>query len=316
MAKSLIIVESPAKAKTLKKYLGPNFSVKASVGHVKDLPAKRLGIDIDKDFAPEYVTIRGKGKVLQELRAEAKKAEQIYLAPDPDREGEAIAWHIANELKSADKDQIYRVMLHEITQKGVTEALQQPGRIDEDKVAAQQARRLLDRLVGYKISPLLWKKVQRNLSAGRVQSVALRIICERDQEIADFESEEYWTLDADMNASEPPQFRTRLFAIEGEKAKVANEAEVQRIVDDLQDAAYTVSEVKKSKRRRNPSPPFITSTLQQDAARKLHFSARRTMRVAQQLYEGLAVGDEGEVGLITYMRTDSTRISDEAVQEA
>ena len=316
MAKSLIIVESPAKAKTLKKYLGPNFSVKASVGHVKDLPARRLGIDIDRDFAPEYVTIRGKGKVLQELRAEAKKAEQIYLAPDPDREGEAIAWHIANELKDADKDQIYRVMLHEITQRGVTEALQHPGRIDEDKVAAQQARRLLDRLVGYKISPLLWKKVQRNLSAGRVQSVALRIICEREQEIADFQSEEYWTLDAEMNAAEPPPFRSRLFAIASEKAKIANEAEMQRIVDDLRDATYTVSEVKKSKRRRNPSPPFITSTLQQDAARKLNFSARRTMRVAQQLYEGLAVGDEGEVGLITYMRTDSTRISDEAVQEA
>jgi DNA topoisomerase-1 len=316
MAKSLIIVESPAKAKTLKKYLGPNFSVKASVGHVKDLPAKRLGIDIDKDFAPEYVTIRGKGKVLQELRAEAKKADQIYLAPDPDREGEAIAWHIANELKSADKSQIYRVMLHEITQKGVTEALRQPGRIDEDKVAAQQARRLLDRLVGYKISPLLWKKVQRNLSAGRVQSVALRIICERDQEITDFDSEEYWTLDANLRAAEPPQFRSRLFAIEGEKAKISTEAEIQRIVDDLQDSTYTVADVKKSKRRRNPSPPFITSTLQQDAARKLNFSARRTMRVAQQLYEGLAVGDEGEVGLITYMRTDSTRISDEAVQEA
>ncbi len=293
MSKNLVIVESPAKAKTLKKYLGPNFSVKASVGHVKDLPAKRLGIDIDKDFAPEYVTIRGKGKVLQELRAEAKKADQIYLAPDPDREGEAIAWHIANELKSTDKDQIYRVMLHEITQKGVTEALQQPGRIDEDKVAGQQARRLLGRLVGYKISPLLWKKVQRNLSAGRVQSVALRIICERDQEIAEFVSEEYWTLDADLQAAGPPQFRSRLFAIEGEKAKIATEAEVQRIVDDLQEATYTVSEVKKSKRRRNPSPPFITSTLQQDAARKLNFSARRTMRVAQQLYEGLAVGDEG-----------------------
>ncbi len=316
MAKSLIIVESPAKAKTLKKYLGPNFSVKASVGHVKDLPARRLGIDIEQDFAPEYVTIRGKGKVLQELRAEAKKAERIFLAPDPDREGEAIAWHIANELNGADHDQIYRVMLHEITQKGVTEALEQPGRIDEDKVAAQQARRLLDRLVGYKISPLLWKKVQRGLSAGRVQSVALRIVCERDQEIAAFESEEYWTLDADINASEPPQFRSRLFAIEGEKAKVSSDAEAQRIVDDLQDATYTVSTVKKSKRRRNPSPPFITSTLQQDVARKLHFSARRTMRVAQQLYEGLAVGDEGEVGLITYMRTDSTRISNDAVQEA
>lgn len=316
MAKSLIIVESPAKARTLKKYLGSDFSVKASVGHVKDLPARRLGIDIDHDFAPEYVTIRGKGKVLQELRTEAKKAERIFLAPDPDREGEAIAWHIANELNQTPQDQIYRILLHEITPKGVTEALQQPGRIDEDKVSAQQARRLLDRLVGYKISPLLWKKVQRGLSAGRVQSVALRIICEREQAIADFEPVEYWTLDAEMAVDDPPSFRARLFAIDGDKAQVSTEAEAEAILADLQDAAYHVAGVKKSTRRRNPAPPFITSTLQQDAARKLYFSARRTMRVAQQLYEGLALGAEGEVGLITYMRTDSTRVSAEAVAEA
>jgi DNA topoisomerase-1 len=316
MAKSLIIVESPAKARTLKKYLGPDFSVKASVGHVKDLPARRLGIDTEHDFTPEYVTIKGKSKVLQELRSEAKKAEQIYLASDPDREGEAIAWHIANELHHTSKDQIYRVLLHEITQKGVSEALRQPGRIDEDKVSAQQARRLLDRLVGYKISPLLWKKVQRGLSAGRVQSVALRIICEREQSIAAFEPQEYWTIDADLTAVEPPPFGARLHAINGSKAKIATAAEAQRIVTDLQDASYAVAAVKKSTRRRNPSPPFITSTLQQDAARKLHFSARRTMRIAQQLYEGLPIGDEGEVGLITYMRTDSIRVADEAVQEA
>lgn len=316
MAKSLIIVESPAKARTLKKYLGSDFSVKASVGHVKDLPARRLGIDIDHDFAPEYVTIRGKGKVLQELRTEAKKAERIFLAPDPDREGEAIAWHIANELNQTPQDQIYRILLHEITLKGVTEALQQPGRIDEDKVSAQQARRLLDRLVGYKISPLLWKKVQRGLSAGRVQSVALRIVCEREQAISDFEPVEYWTLDAEMAVDDPPPFRSRLFAIDGDKAQVSTEAEAQAILADLQDAAYHVARVRKSTRRRNPAPPFITSTLQQEAARKLYFSARRTMRVAQQLYEGLALGAEGEVGLITYMRTDSTRVSAEAVAEA
>lgn len=316
MAKSLIIVESPAKARTLKKYLGNDFSVKASVGHIKDLPARRLGIDIDHDFTPEYVTIKGKGKVVQELRAEAKKAERIFLAPDPDREGEAIAWHIANELRHTPKDQIYRVLLHEITPKGVAEALQQPGRIDEDKVSAQQARRLLDRLVGYKISPLLWKKVQRGLSAGRVQSVALRIICEREEAIEAFEPQEYWTLDAEMSVADPPPFGARLHTVSGKKAKVETEAQALHIVADLQGASYTVATIKKTTRRRNPAPPFTTSTLQQEAARKLRFSTRRTMRVAQQLYEGLALGDEGEAGLITYMRTDSTRLAADAVQEA
>lgn len=315
MAKSLIIVESPAKARTLKKYLGPNFTVKASVGHVKDLPKKRLGIDITNNFAPEYVTIQGKKQVLQDLCEEAKKAERVYLAPDPDREGEAIAWHIANELRTP-ADQIYRIMLHEITQKGVTEALQHPGRIDEHKVSAQQARRILDRLVGYQLSPLLWKKVQRGLSAGRVQSVALRILCDREQIIQQFQSEEYWTIDATMQATEPPPFQARLHTIHGKKAALAVEADAQRVLDDLQQAQYVVSNIKKTTRRRRPAPPFTTSTLQQEAARKLRFSAKRTMRVAQQLYEGLPLGTEGEVGLITYMRTDSIRLADEAVQEA
>jgi DNA topoisomerase-1 len=316
MAKSLIIVESPAKARTIKKYLGADYAVKASVGHVKDLPERRLGIDIANNFSPEYVTIKGKNKVLRELRAEAKNAECVFLAPDPDREGEAIAWHIANELHHIPKNQIYRVSLHEITQKGITEALQHPSRIDEDKVSAQQARRLLDRLVGYKISPLLWKKVQRGLSAGRVQSVALRIVCEREQAIEAFTSEEYWTIDADMTATDPPPFRARLHAVHGKKAKVPSESEANRIVTDLQGAHYRVSNVKKTTRRRHPAPPFTTSKLQQEAARKLRFSARRTMRVAQQLYEGLSLGNEGEVGLITYMRTDSTRVAAESVHEA
>jgi DNA topoisomerase-1 len=291
MAKSLIIVESPAKAKTLKKYLGADYTVKASIGHVKDLPERRLGIDIANNFTPEYVTIKGKNKVLQELRAEAKKADRIFLAPDPDREGEAIAWHIANELHQSPKAQIHRVLLHEITPKGIREALQHPERIDEHKVSAQQARRLLDRLVGYKISPLLWKKVQRGLSAGRVQSVALRINCEREQAIEAFQPQEYWTLDAQMSAAEPPPFRARLHAIDGKKAKVTTAAEAHGIVADLQDALYKVAAVKKTTRRRHPAPPFTTSKLQQEAARKLHFSAQRTMLTAQQLYEGLPLGD-------------------------
>jgi DNA topoisomerase-1 len=315
MAKSLIIVESPAKAKTIKKYLGAEFAVKASVGHVKDLPERRLGIDIANNFTPEYVTIKGKNKILQELRTEAKRAERVFLAPDPDREGEAIAWHIASELHHTPPDHIYRILLHEITPNGIHEALRQPGRIDECKVSAQQARRLLDRLVGYKISPLLWKKVQRGLSAGRVQSVALRIICEREATITAFEPQEYWTIDADMAVAEPPPFRARLHTIKGKKARVGTATEAQQIVAVLQGAAYKVVEIKKTTRRRHPAPPFTTSTLQQEAARKLRFSAQRTMRVAQQLYEGLALGEAGEVGLITYMRTDSTRVADAAVQE-
>ena len=316
MAKSLIIVESPAKARTIKKYLGSNYTVKASVGHVKDLPKRRLGIDTARNFTPEYVTIQGKKQVLQELRSEAKKAAQVFLAPDPDREGEAIAWHIASELRQTSPDQVYRVLLNEITQKGVSEALQNPGRIDEHKVSAQQARRLLDRLVGYKISPLLWQNVQGGLSAGRVQSVALRIICDREEAIKAFVPREYWSINATLAADPERPFKAALHAIEGKKASIATGEEAERIVADLRGAAYTVAKVRKTARRRQPAPPFTTSTLQQEAVRKLRFTAQRTMRVAQRLYEGLPIGDAGETGLITYMRTDSTRLADDAVQEA
>ena len=316
MAKSLIIVESPAKARTIKKYLGSNYTVKASVGHVKDLPKRRLGIDTARNFTPEYVTIQGKKQVLQELRSEAKKAARVFLAPDPDREGEAIAWHIASELRQTSPDQVYRVLLNEITQKGVSEALQNPGRIDEHKVSAQQARRLLDRLVGYKISPLLWQNVQGGLSAGRVQSVALRIICDREEAIKAFVPREYWSINATMAAEPERPFKAALHAIEGKKASIATGEEAERIVTDLRGAAYTVAKVRKTARRRQPAPPFTTSTLQQEAVRKLRFTAQRTMRVAQRLYEGLPIGDAGETGLITYMRTDSTRLADDAVQEA
>ena len=316
MAKSLIIVESPAKARTIKKYLGPDYTVKASVGHVKDLPKRRLGIDTAHDFAPEYVTIQGKKQVLQELRSEAKKAAQVFLAPDPDREGEAIAWHIAGELRQTPPEQVYRVLLNEITRKGVSEALQNPGRIDEHKVSAQQARRLLDRLVGYKISPLLWQTVQSGLSAGRVQSVALRIICDREQAIQAFVPREYWSINASMAADPARPFKAYLHAIEGKKASIATGAEAERIVADLRGARYTVAQVRKTARRRQPAPPFTTSTLQQEAVRKLRFTAQRTMRVAQRLYEGLPIGEAGETGLITYMRTDSTRLADDAVREA
>ena len=315
MAKSLLIVESPAKARTIKKYLGPDFTVKASVGHVKDLPKRRLGIDTTHDFAPEYVTIQGKKQVLQELRTEAKKATQVFLAPDPDREGEAIAWHIASELRHTPPEQVYRVLLNEITRKGVTEALQNPGRIDQHKVSAQQARRLLDRLVGYKISPLLWQNVQRGLSAGRVQSVALRIICDREQAIKVFVPREYWSVNATMAAETDRPFKAYLHAIEGKKASIGTGPEAEKIVADLRGARYTVAKIRKTARRRQPAPPFTTSTLQQEAARKLRFTAQRTMRVAQRLYEGLPLGDAGETGLITYMRTDSTRLADDAVQE-
>ena len=315
MAKSLLIVESPAKARTIKKYLGPDFTVKASVGHVKDLPKRRLGIDTTRDFAPEYVTIQGKKQVLQELRTEAKKAAQVFLAPDPDREGEAIAWHIASELRQTPPEQVYRVLLNEITRKGVSEALQNPGRIDEHKVSAQQARRLLDRLVGYKISPLLWQNVQRGLSAGRVQSVALRIICDREQAIQAFVPREYWSVNATLAAEPDRTFKAYLQAIEGKKANIATGEEAEKIVADLRGARFSVAKIRKTARRRQPAPPFTTSTLQQEAARKLRFTAQRTMRVAQRLYEGLSIGDAGETGLITYMRTDSTRLADDAVQE-
>ena len=317
MAKSLVIVESPAKAKTINKYLGADFIVKASVGHIKDLPEKKLGVDIEHDFEPEYVTIKGKTKVIQELKDAAKQADSVYLAPDPDREGEAISWHIAEELKKSKgmTKNIYRVMFNEITKKAVAEAIEHPGQIDTHKVDAQQARRILDRLVGYKISPLLWKKVQKGLSAGRVQSVALRIICEREKEIAAFVTEEYWSITARLAAKQPPVFDAKLFKIGAKKAEIANEEQAKAIIADVRTAPFIVHDVTKKETRRNPVAPFTTSTLQQEAARKLRYSSKKTMSIAQKLYEGIDVG-EGPVGLITYMRTDATRISDEAMSEA
>ncbi|MBN2333292.1 MAG: type I DNA topoisomerase [Deltaproteobacteria bacterium] len=315
MTKSLLIVESPAKARTIKKYLGKNFDVKASVGHVKDLPKKELGIEITKEggFVPSYVTIRGKGKIISELKKAAKTAEAVYLAPDPDREGEAIAWHIAHELGRGEG--VYRVLFHEITPQAIAEALKNPLAIDEDKVNAQQSRRILDRLVGYKISPLLWKTVRRGLSAGRVQSVAVRLVCDREAEIQTFKPQEYWHIEANLEGRQPPPFAARLHAVDGKKAVVGNQQEAETIVQQLTSVPFLVAKCEQKKRRRNPLPPFITSKLQQEAARKLNFSAKKTMMVAQQLYEGVDLGDAGPTGLITYMRTDSVRVSDMALQD-
>lgn len=320
MAKNLVIVESPAKARTLSKYLGRDYQVKASVGHIVDLPKSRLGVEVDNDFRAEYQVIHGKGKIIEELRKAASNKECIYLAPDPDREGEAIAWHIAEKLDKK-KKKIYRILLNEITKKGVQEALQNPTQLDRNKFEAQQARRILDRLVGYQISPLLWEKVRRGLSAGRVQSVTVRIICEREQEIQAFVPEEYWSIIATLEGDTPPPFDARLWKIQDKRVdnktfRIANEKEAKRILAHLAGAEWTVVKIEKKDRRRNPAPPFITSRLQQEAARKLGFSPSRTMAIAQRLYEGVEVGDEGAVGLITYMRTDSTRISAEALTEA
>ncbi|PIQ97836.1 MAG: DNA topoisomerase I [Nitrospinae bacterium CG11_big_fil_rev_8_21_14_0_20_56_8] len=313
LSKSLVIVESPTKVKTLNKILGKDFIVKASVGHLKDLPKKKLGVDVDNDFAPEYITIRGKGKILSELKTAAKKAEHIYLAPDPDREGEAIAHHICSEIARLNKGKVYRVLFNEITKKAVTEAIKNPTEINLNKVDAQQARRILDRLVGYKISPILWKKVHRGLSAGRVQSVALRIVCEREREIQGFKAEEYWTLTLDMEGHNPPPFQSRLFKIEDKKAELHNQAETDAVVHAIENGIFVLEDIVKKERRRNPAAPFITSSLQQEASRKLNFSPKKTMMLAQRLYEGMSLGKKGTVGLITYMRTDSTRLADEAI---
>ncbi len=315
--KSLVIVESPAKAKTIGKYLGKDFTVKASVGHIMDLPKSKLGVDIEKNFEPQYIQIKGKAKVVNELKAAAKKADRILIATDPDREGEAIAAHVAVAVsKTAKTEEVYRVLFNEITKKAILKAIEQPGKIDTNKVDAQQARRILDRLVGYQISPILWKKVRRGLSAGRVQSVALRIICEREEEIKAFKPEEFWSLTALLEGKLPPQFEAKLLKKDEEKLRVKNNDEVQAILAGLQGAAYTVAKVEKKERRRNPVPPFTTSKLQQEGGRKLGFTSRRTMAVAQGLYEGVDLGKEGAVGLITYMRTDSTRVGAEAQQEA
>ena len=313
MGKSLLIVESPTKVDTLKKIVGKGFVIKATVGHLKDLPKKKLGVDIENDFKPDYITIRGKGKILAELKAAAKKADDIYLAPDPDREGEAIAYHIANEMKKLTKGKIYRVMFNELTKKAVTEAIKNPTELNTNKVNAQQARRILDRLVGYKISPILWKKVHRGLSAGRVQSVALKMVCDREKEIQDFKQEEYWTITADLKGSQEPEFQAKLFKLDQEKMEVTQEEQALEIVQAVEGGEWVLEGIIKKERKRNPVAPFITSTLQQEASRKLNFSPKKTMMLAQRLYEGLTVEGKGTVGLITYMRTDSTRLADEAV---
>ena len=318
MAKNLVIVESPSKARTLTKYLGRNYVVKASVGHVIDLPKSKLGVDVNQDFRPEYVVIPGKKKVLDELKKAAKDKERVFLAPDPDREGEAIAWHIASYLGR--KKNVFRVRFNEITKKAVEEALKNPTEIDQKLFEAQTARRILDRLVGYELSPLLWKKVRRGLSAGRVQSVAVRLIVEREREVEAFQPVEYWSIEARLEGSAPPPFTARLFKIRGQRLdnetlRIENEAAARALVDGLAAATWKVANVETKERRRHPAPPFITSRLQQEASRKLGFNPRRTMAVAQKLYEGIELGDEGAVGLITYMRTDSTRLSGDALSE-
>jgi DNA topoisomerase-1 len=316
VAKKLVIVESPAKAKTINKYLGRDFAVKASMGHVRDLPKKSLGVDVKRGFEVEYAVLPAKKKVLDELKTAARSAEAIYLAADPDREGEAICWHLAEELGGRTKKsraRFRRVVFNEITKKAIREAFERPVEVDARKVDAQQARRVLDRLVGYKVSPILWEKVRRGLSAGRVQSVALRLVCDREREIRAFNPEEYWTVLAHLEAAVPPVFTANLLKKDGKGIDIGNADEAAAVRGDLEAATYRVEKVQARERRRHPVPPFITSKPQQDAFRKLRLPVRRTMQVAQRLYEGIELGSEGSVGLITYMRTDSTRIASEAI---
>lgn len=314
MSDYLVIVESPAKAKTIERYLGKKYKVKASMGHVRDLPKSQMGIDIEQDYNPKYITIRGKGPVLKELKTAAKKAKKIYLAADPDREGEAIAWHLAHSL-DVDIASDCRVVFNEITKEAIKESFKHPRAINMDLVDAQQARRILDRLVGYNISPLLWKKVKKGLSAGRVQSIAVRLIIDREKEIAKFIPEEYWTVKATFQKGND-QFEGQLIEYQGKKVELSNENDVTNIVKQLDGNEFSISKVTKRERKRNAAPSFTTSSLQQEAARKLNFRAKKTMMIAQQLYEGIDLGKEGTVGLITYMRTDSTRISETAQTEA
>ncbi len=314
MPKSLVVVESPAKAKTINKYLGSDYIVKACMGHIKDLPKSKMGVDEEKDFEPHYVIIRGKNDIVKDLKSAAEKADCIYLAPDPDREGEAIAFHLAEELENGKP--VYRVILNEITKAEVLHAFANPTEIDEKKVQAQQTRRILDRLVGYKLSPLLWQKVKRGLSAGRVQSIALRLICDREREILSFVPEEYWTLTAFLEAAQPPVFPAKLARKNGEKISVGDQQTADQILSDLKDAEYSVKNIEKKQRKRHAPAPYITSKLQQEASRKFRWPVKKVMMVAQELYEGIELGSEGAVGLITYMRTDSVRVSDLAVGEA
>lgn len=329
--KSLVIVESPAKANTINKILGKDFSVKASIGHIRDLPKKELGVNVEKDFEPQYVIIPGKEKVIRELRKAAKEADMVYLAPDPDREGEAIAWHIAAVISGAKtkaKDEkVFRITFNEITERAVREAIKEPRNIDTDKVDAQQARRILDRLVGYGLSPLLWQKVRRGLSAGRVQSVAVRLIVDREREILAFQKDEYWNINLQLEGPLPPQFMARLYKYQGsliinreaeadKRFFIKTSEDAERLIGEIRKQALSVLKVETKDRKRSPYAPFTTSTLQQEAARKLRYSAKKTMMLAQQLYEGIELGKEGSVGLITYMRTDSVRLAPEAQQEA
>ncbi|WP_100404491.1 type I DNA topoisomerase [Bacillus solitudinis] len=313
MADYLVIVESPAKAKTIGKYLGKKYIVKASMGHVRDLPKSQMGVNVEQQFEPKYITIRGKGPVLKELKTAAKKVKRIYLAADPDREGEAIAWHLAHSL-DIDETSECRVVFNEITQQAIKDAFKVPRKINMDLVDAQQARRILDRLVGYNISPLLWKKVKKGLSAGRVQSVAVKMIIDREKEIKAFVPEEYWSIEAQFTLGNEP-FEAKFYGIDGEKQDLRSEQEVNDVLSKIKGDKFDVTSVKKRERKRNPVTPFTTSSLQQEAARKLNFRAKKTMMVAQQLYEGIELGKEGTVGLITYMRTDSTRISETAQVE-
>src|SRR5213592_1630015 len=313
MAKHLVIVESPAKAKTINKFIGSDYVVKASVGHVRDLPKSALGVD-EETFEPTYEILEGKEKVVSELRAAAKKADMIFIASDPDREGEAIGWHVMN-LLGGDQTKVRRILFHEITKNAVRKAIDQPTDIDMNKVNAQQARRVLDRLVGYKLSPLLWDKVRRGLSAGRVQSVAMKMIVDREEDIKAFVPVEYWTFAAKLAAANPPPFLAKLTKVEGKKAEVANEEQARVIEAALKSGAYVVESVARKERKQSPAPPFITSTLQRTAYNRFKYPVKRTMQIAQKLYEGKELGSFGHVGLITYMRTDSVRISDDAIGE-
>ena len=312
MADKLVIVESPAKANTIKKFLGGSTKVMASMGHIRDLPKSKMGIDIEHDFEPEYINIRGKGDLIKSLKKEAKQAKKVYIATDPDREGEAIAWHLAYILQD-EKEKIRRVTFNEITKGAVQKAIKEPRDIDINVVDAQQARRVLDRIVGYKMSPVLWKKVKRGLSAGRVQSVAVKLIVDREEEIEKFIPEEYWNLYADLEEKESKKkFEAKFYGKDGKKQEIHSKEEIDNILKNLEKAKYIVKEVKKGEKKRTPAPPFTTSTMQQEASRKLGFTLKKTMSVAQGLYEGVRIPEKGTVGLITYMRTDSTRISEEA----
>ncbi|MBM6613761.1 type I DNA topoisomerase [Desemzia sp. RIT804] len=311
--KYLVIVESPAKAKTIEKYLGRNYKVVASLGHIRDLPKSRMAIDTENNYQPEYISIRGKGPLIKELKKYAKKAEKVFLAADPDREGEAIAWHLCH-LLGLDIEDKKRVVFNEITKDAVKGAFKEPRSINLDLVDSQQARRVLDRLVGYTISPILWQKVKKGLSAGRVQSVALKLICDREEEIAEFKPEEYWTIDGNFKKG-TKKFKASFYGVKGKKKKLTNAEETQKVIQQIDGDEFEITKVVKKERKRNPSLPFTTSSMQQDAARKINFKTRKTMMIAQQLYEGISLGRGGAVGLITYMRTDSTRISDTAKSE-